>query len=604
MKNRSYYPFERNRFFYGKLLTVRDFETEQKYYNDKRRLTNRLLHGAGIVCGLGVVATDDNTVSIESGMAVDYLGREIVLPTPITRKLSTIDGFETLAENNHCYLYIEYAENFKEPVNTIAGDRDENGSQFNRIEETYNLCLRSSEPYIEEILNADPAFNYKLLYDRKGLTILLKTPVAVRSGQEARISFIVMRHCDLDPVRFELSGASEYFKTKEGSSELLFTFAENPDQVKTQYEAYYTVKAEQVNGIRAALFDGIVNLDVNIGAHHENSELSFKTLIAIAEGDPGKIVRADYFARTLETACSGEEIGICLAKIDLLATNTNYIIRNIIPVPFYQLLGSGAQGGMGEAGHALFGGDAQFTTSVVTKRLNAWEKPEAEVKYNAETNNFSFHIGIPASQAYDYATSSGTVEINLGSGARLNGRYVSEEISHGLGMGGVYVNAGIVCDGDGEGEGVLFGNGDVFKRNDTDLNLHKVETAVIVYPEKGTFKIGIKFLDGEDITALKVKWFAFKPQKDSEEYVNKKEITLKIEPDIVSVSPREEVRLKAFVQGTANKKVKWILKDKDGGSIDENGIYKAASVRGTYEIVACSEEDPEVCASAYVVVNE
>jgi hypothetical protein len=601
MKNRSYYPFERNRFFYGKLLTVRDFETEQKYYNDKRRLTNRLLHGAGVVCGLGVVATDDNTVSIESGMAVDYLGREVVLPAPVTRKLSTIDGFDALSENNHCYLYIEYAENLKEPVNITAGDTDDRGSQFNRIEETYNLYIKTSEPFIEEIFNSDPAFNYKLLYDRKGLTILLKTPVAVRSGQEARISFIVFKHCDLEPVKFEVSSTSEFFKTKDGSSELLFTFSENPDQLQTQYEAKYIVKAEQVSGIRAPLFEGSVNVEVYIGAQHENVELSFKQLIAVTDGEPGRIVKDDYYARTLETACSGEELGICLARIDLLSTGTTYIIRNISKVPFKQFLGTGPLVGMGEAG-SIFGGDMQFGTSVVTKRLNAWEKPEAEVNYNAETGNFHFEIGIPASQAYDYATSSGTVEISLGSGARLNGRYVSEEISHELGLGGVYVSAGIVYEE--EGNVMVFGNGDVFKKNDIALNPYKLETAVIVYPERGTFRIGVKFLDGEDITTLKLRWFAFKPQKDSEMFIDKKEITLRIEPDIVSVSPRAEVRFKAFVRGTANKKVKWILKDEDGGSIDQNGIYKAASVRGTYEIVAQSEEDPEVTASAYVVVNE
>jgi hypothetical protein len=601
MKNRSYYPFERNRFFYGKLLTVRDFETEQKYFNDKRRFVNRLLHGAGIVCGMGVVATDDNTVSVESGMAVDYLGREIVLPAPITRKLSTIDGFDSLEGSNHCYLYIEYEENLKEPVNTVTGDNEEGGSQFNRIEETYNLYLKPEEPSLEDILNADPCFTYRLLYDRKGLTILLKTPVAVRSGQEARISFIVLKHQDMEPVKFEFSSVSEYFRTKEGSSELVFSFTENPDEQKAEYEAKYIIKAEQVNGIKAALFSSSVNFDVYIGAEHENKELSLKALIEITEDDPGKIIKRDYYSRTLEASCTGEELGICLARIDLMSTNTTYIIRNIIQVPFKQYLPSSQLGNSGGLANLMSGGDIRFDTNIVTKRLNAWEKPEADVKYNAETNSFDFNVGIPAAQAYDYATSTGTVEINLGAGAKLNGRYVSEEISHELGLGNVCVNVCIVHKDNGA---MLFGNGDVFKKADIGTPLHKVDTAVIVYPEKGTFKIGLKFLDGEDITSISLRWFAFKPQKDSEEYPDKKEITLRVEPDVVSVKPREEIRFKAFVQGTANKKVKWILKDEDGGSIDENGIYKAASVRGTYEIIARSEENPEVSVSAYVVVNE
>jgi len=39
--------FERNNYFYGKLLTVGDFQMEQKYFEEKRRLINRLIHDIG-----------------------------------------------------------------------------------------------------------------------------------------------------------------------------------------------------------------------------------------------------------------------------------------------------------------------------------------------------------------------------------------------------------------------------------------------------------------------------------------------------------------------------------------------------------------------------
>mgnify|MGYP001043276592 CR=1 FL=1 len=55
MVNRKYYSFERNNYYYGKMLTSRDFQNEQSYMNDKRRLVNRLLHGVGIVYGMDVI---------------------------------------------------------------------------------------------------------------------------------------------------------------------------------------------------------------------------------------------------------------------------------------------------------------------------------------------------------------------------------------------------------------------------------------------------------------------------------------------------------------------------------------------------------------------
>ena len=91
MKNMKYFPFERNKYFYGKLLTVDDFETEQRYMNDKRRVLNRFLYGTGVVSGLNVVPIDDMTISMEPGLALDFSGREIVVDTPAVKKLSMID---------------------------------------------------------------------------------------------------------------------------------------------------------------------------------------------------------------------------------------------------------------------------------------------------------------------------------------------------------------------------------------------------------------------------------------------------------------------------------------------------------------------------------
>ena len=82
MNHANFFPFERNRYFYGKLLTVRDFEVEQRYHCSKRALLNRLLHGSGVVCGLGVTASDESTLMIESGMALDYQGGRSCCPRP------------------------------------------------------------------------------------------------------------------------------------------------------------------------------------------------------------------------------------------------------------------------------------------------------------------------------------------------------------------------------------------------------------------------------------------------------------------------------------------------------------------------------------------
>jgi hypothetical protein len=43
---------ERLSYFYGQMLGVQDFRSEQSYFREKLRLHNRCLHGYGVVCGL------------------------------------------------------------------------------------------------------------------------------------------------------------------------------------------------------------------------------------------------------------------------------------------------------------------------------------------------------------------------------------------------------------------------------------------------------------------------------------------------------------------------------------------------------------------------
>ncbi len=46
---------ERVNYFYGQMLGVNEFRSEQGYFHAKQRLHNRYLHGYGVVCGLEVV---------------------------------------------------------------------------------------------------------------------------------------------------------------------------------------------------------------------------------------------------------------------------------------------------------------------------------------------------------------------------------------------------------------------------------------------------------------------------------------------------------------------------------------------------------------------
>ena len=85
-------------------MTASDFESEQQYLNGKRHLINRLIHGNGIVCGLQVNSfqAQDLTASLSVGVALDCLGREIIVIKNNEKHITNLfTGF--LCQLNHTH---------------------------------------------------------------------------------------------------------------------------------------------------------------------------------------------------------------------------------------------------------------------------------------------------------------------------------------------------------------------------------------------------------------------------------------------------------------------------------------------------------------------
>jgi hypothetical protein len=70
----------RNNYFYGKLLDEQHFKMEQRYFNSKRWMLNRLAVGGGVLCGLQLNVGTDGRLTMAPGVAIDWLGREIFVP--------------------------------------------------------------------------------------------------------------------------------------------------------------------------------------------------------------------------------------------------------------------------------------------------------------------------------------------------------------------------------------------------------------------------------------------------------------------------------------------------------------------------------------------
>lgn len=106
-------PARRIKPFDGMAVTADVWEEAHEYHSRQQRFHASLNHGAGIVTGLEVIASDppDNSVYILPGIAVDSLGQTIILPEPFAYDLGAAQG--TL------YLLLTYGESQPRPDDRV-----------------------------------------------------------------------------------------------------------------------------------------------------------------------------------------------------------------------------------------------------------------------------------------------------------------------------------------------------------------------------------------------------------------------------------------------------------------------------------------------------
>jgi hypothetical protein len=137
---------ERVRYVSGLVLGVDEFRAEQGYFRKRLRRHNLLLHGWGIVCGLGVTANSEPwIVFVESGYAIDQWGEEIVLDVA-----QVADARPHCHGRDDCTLYVAISyraiPSSLVPVPTIHGDGGEEAMQHSRWIDGYELALLEQCP--------------------------------------------------------------------------------------------------------------------------------------------------------------------------------------------------------------------------------------------------------------------------------------------------------------------------------------------------------------------------------------------------------------------------------------------------------------------------
>lgn len=590
--NRDFFPLKRNRYFYGKLLTVRDFELEQQYGQRKSRLLSRLSLGAGVVCGLGVSASDESTLLIESGMALDYLGRMVVVEEPLLRKLQMIEGQETLLGQESAYLCLRFDETDQEPVNAVGADAGDS-RQFNITEEGHHLYLTTQPPEFRSLLEAAGEERVSILYASGELTLVLTAPRAVCGGEEFSMQVLVVKNEKTPPVHFRLEGESAFVDSEDGR--ICLTFQESPEETRRVYTVPFQLKARKLSDLDSPLFPSGGNLDLELGSHRYKNYIEIDLNCHLCK-DRDTLALREEVTDNLERHLRGQDVPIYLAKLELINSAGGVFLASVTNLPFRQRLNRGQQ---------LEGRNALQTVTTSVRSMEYWQKPDVKATFQPSSGALHLDFGIPSPEQYDYAVSHGTVDLTMPGGIRVNTRVYSEEIPHGLGPGSVDVRLSVEYQDKlmGNETALYFGNPEVFKGKNVPGTPPWVDAAALVYPERGTMRIGVWLHDMVEGNRLTVHYFAQKPERDTSRLLSTRKVGLSVTPEFTRVSRRGTVRFQAEVTGSEDKSVTWSVQEENGGAIDQNGIYQAPELPGTYEVRAAARADDTVIASAFVVVE-
>lgn len=592
MTNANSFPFERNRYFYGKLLTVRDFEVEQRYHCTKRELLNRLVHGAGVVCGLGVTASDESTLMIESGMALDYQGREIVVPEALFRKLPMLEGQETLAGKKDAYLCLSYAEEDVEPVNATGAEVGAQ-RQFDLTREGFRLFLTAEPPAYQSLLETAGRENVSVLYQSDELILVLSVPSILCAGEEFQAQVLVVKNEKTPPVQFSLEGENTFAESDNGR--IRFSWRESREEKRCVYTVDFPLRCKSLSDVDSRLFPGSCELNVELGSHHYKNYLEVPAAVHLCRDQEEcrlRRMRLDDLSRHLR----GRDLPLYLAKLELIHSAGGVFVGSVTSLPFQQSVKK--EGGAKGDGT----GDLTVTTSV--RSLEYWQKPDVKAVYQPSTGALHLDFGIPSPEQYDYAVAHGTVDLTMPGGIRVNSRVFSQEIAHGLGVGAVDVRLSVEFqDKEREETALLCGSSEVFKHKSIKSAPPWVEAAALVYPERGTMRIGLWLHDTVDGNLIRVHYFAQKPERDTSRILSQRRVSLTVTPEFSRLGCREKLQFQAEVVGSEDQSVVWSVKEENGGDIDHNGLYQAPELPGTYEIKAVSGADETVTASAFVIVE-
>lgn len=591
MQNRNYDSFERNHYFYGKLLTSRDFQSEQRYFNDKRRFLNRVLYGSGVICGLNVVAADDMSLILQSGAALDAGGREIVVPETQVMKLSTIPGYQEL-KTDYAYLGIRYRESFSDPVYAVMDAPEHGGDakEYNHIREGYELFLIDGKDWVKVEHREDELFHHTVLYQDSDISLTWVIPSCVVPGSRMKTKFVIRKLSHV-PFAWSVKGVlqGENFVQEEQEirgDNISLEYGETKELICELTPQDYVFGGQELT---------VKVKDLEIWKAGAKERIKQEASVKVA---PLKESLLDYIKKNSGRGPMDVELErtydekILLAGIRLLRSGSSALIDAVETDSCVRYV-------------------CHTEDLMMLHELQEYLEPEQKFA-GAAPDAAREAAGAEAQKAGQSRTqTSGVFELSLGNGGEAGKTYLSDEIMHGLGNGPVYVELGIeylVKRGNRKDaqEEILLGDSSIFEQEEGEEKLYRVDTAIRILPDRGTFIAGIRPRVKTGKISLRIRWFAWKPEDlEQRVYRNKEQGgCLMIRPDTMILPPKGSVHINPVFVNMPEEALTYTVLEPEGGQVENNGVYTAPAQEGVYEVRVSCVNNANIYAHAFMIVSQ
>lgn len=415
------FPFAKNRYFKKKRMRAVDFERDQAFADRKLSFLNHWVFGTGIAMGLGVERIDSDSLLVEPGMAIDPQGRYLIVDEPAVCRIKTLDGFSKL-EGETALLWLSYREELLDPM--FVTDDEGPSMQYAVARERFAFSLSTEQSLplsaAEQIL-----FSSHTLFEDKDLRVTQVIPRIFSNGGITLLRLFIESFCP-EALEVELRYTPHIPGFVEVASGGVPQLSNRLRIGKGETVLSLSIRAEQAGQV---VFFALSENDFTIEKRgvKQSARETFRQEFRVVSGSPLAALEEMLLARAPQELWESGPPGVPIAAVHFVRYDDKALLDDVIP------LGSNARTAV------------PYLRESLRKVGLCYQSLETELAHSAPVSicRAPADSSSAAQEVSARQMTTGAIQLNTGMNQKAGSLLTSEEITHGLGPGAVYIEFGI-----------------------------------------------------------------------------------------------------------------------------------------------------------------